>query len=65
MHDRTHDSLEENNISIDSEQEQGSKLELFAGDLLPENISEHIQKARDELKEYEERKKFYETRRKK
>ncbi len=67
MHDRTHDSLEENNISIDSEQEQGSEPELFAGEQkpLPENISEYIQKARDELKEYEEHKKFYETRRKK
>lgn len=32
---------------------------------LPENISEYIQKTRDELKEYEEHKKFYETRRKK
>ena len=67
MHDRTHDSLEENNISIDSEQEQGSEPELFAGEQkpLPEKISEYIQKARDELKEYEEHKKFYETKRKK
>jgi len=31
---------------------------------LPENISEYIQKARDELKQYEEQKKFYEKRRK-
>ncbi len=32
---------------------------------LPEDISDHIQKTRDELKQYEEHKKFYETRRKK
>ena len=31
---------------------------------LPENISEYVQKARDELKRYEEQKKFYEKRRK-
>jgi len=28
------------------------------------NISEYVQKARDELKQYEEQKKFYEKRRK-
>jgi hypothetical protein len=31
---------------------------------LPVNISEYVQKARDELKQYEEQKKFYEKRRK-
>lgn len=67
MHNRTHDSLEENNASSISEQEQGSKPEQLAKEKkpLPENISEYIQKARDELKEYEEHKKYYETRRKK
>ena len=56
-----------NNAPSNPEQEQGSKPEQFAGEQkpLPENISEYIQKARDELKEYEEHKKFYETRRKK
>ena len=67
MYNRTHDPLKENNASGYSEQEQGSKPEQFAREQkpLPENISEYIQKARDELKEYEEHKKFYETRRKK
>jgi uncharacterized protein YejL (UPF0352 family) len=68
MHNKTHDSLEEENISSsDSEQEQGSKSEQFSREkkLLPENITEYVQKARDELKQYEEHKKFYETRRKK
>jgi hypothetical protein len=67
MHNRTHDSSEENNASSDLEQEQGSKPDHSTSDQkpLPENISEYIQKARDELKEYEEHKKFYETRRKK
>jgi hypothetical protein len=67
MFNRTRDSLKENNASSYSEQEQGSKPEQFAREQkpLPENISEYIQKARDELKEYEEHKKFYETRRKK
>jgi hypothetical protein len=67
MYDRTHDSVEANKASGNPEQEQGSKPEQFAREQkpLPENISEYIQKARDELKEYEEHKKFYETRRKK
>ena len=67
MHNRNHNPLKENSVSSYSEQEQGSKPEQFAGEQkpLPENISEYIQKARDELKEYEEHKKFYETRRKK
>jgi hypothetical protein len=66
MHKRAHDSLEENNAPS-SEQGQGSKPEQFTKEQkpLPENITEYIQKARDELKEYEEHKKFYETRRKK
>jgi hypothetical protein len=67
MSNRTRDSLKENNASSYSEQGQGSKPEQFAREkkTLPENISEYIQKVRDELKEYEEHKKFYETRRKK
>lgn len=54
MPDISHDSVEENNVPSNPEQE-----------LLPKNIAEYIQKARDELKEYEEHKKFYETKRKK
>ncbi len=57
----------ENNAPSNPEQEQGSKPERFEREQkpLPENITEYIQKARDELKKYEEHKKFYETRRKK
>jgi uncharacterized protein YejL (UPF0352 family) len=67
MYNNTHDSLEENNSPRDLEQEKESKSDQFEREKkpLPENISEYIQKARDELKEYEEHKKFYETRRKK
>ena len=66
MHNRTRNPSKENLPSY-SEHEQRSKTDQFASEQkpLPENISEYIQKARDELKEYEERKKFYETRRKK
>lgn len=67
MRDRTYDTIEENNISGNPEQERGSKPLQFEREKrpLPENVTEYIQKARDELKEYEEHKKFYETRRKK
>ncbi len=67
MHNRIHDSLEENNTPSYSEQEQGSKPEQFTREKkpLPENVTEYIQKVRDELKKYEENKEFYETRRKK
>ncbi|MGH9985779.1 MAG: hypothetical protein ACRD8W_17685, partial [Nitrososphaeraceae archaeon] len=65
MYNSTHDSLEENNSPRDLEQEQESKPDQVEKKPLPENISEYIQKAQDELKEYEEHKKFYETRRKK
>jgi hypothetical protein len=68
MYDRTYDPVEENNAPSHPEQGRGSnKLEQFAREKkpLPENVTEYIQKARDELKEYEEHKKFYETRRKK
>ena len=66
MHNRTRNPSKENLPSY-SEHEQRSKTDQFASEQkpLPENISEYIQKARDELKEYEEHKKFYETRRKK
>ncbi|MGH9979541.1 MAG: hypothetical protein ACRD8Z_27435 [Nitrososphaeraceae archaeon] len=65
MYNDTHDSLEENNSPRDLEQEQELNPDQVEKKPLPENISEYIQKARDELKEYEEHKKFYETRRKK
>jgi hypothetical protein len=67
MHDRTHDSAKENDTSSNPKQEERSEPRQFelGKEPLPENISEYIQKARDELKEYEEHKKFYETRRKK
>ena len=60
---RTHDSVKENDTSNNSGQEERSEpMQLGGGKKpLPENISEYFQKARDELKEYEERKKFYET----
>lgn len=57
--------MEENNSPRDLEREQGSKSDQMEKKPLPENISEYIQKARDELKQYEEHMKFYETRRKK
>ncbi len=64
---RSRDSLKNNNASSYSEQEQKSKPEHSTSDRrpLPKNISEYMQKARDELREYEEHKKFYEMRRKK
>jgi hypothetical protein len=65
MYNGTHDSLEENNSPSDLEQEQESKSDQVEKKPLPENVTEYIQKVRDELKEYEEHKKFYETRRKK
>jgi hypothetical protein len=68
MRDRTYDPVEENNASSYPEQGYGSnKLEQFAREKkpLPENVTEYIQKVRDELKEYEEHKKFYEKKRKK
>jgi hypothetical protein len=67
MRDRTHDSVKENDASSNLGQEERSEPMQFeiGKEPLPENISEYIQKARDELKEYEEHKKFYETRRKK
>jgi hypothetical protein len=65
MHNGTHDSLEENNSSHDLEQEQESIPDQVEKKPLPENVSEYIQEVRDELKNYEEHKKFYETRRKK
>jgi hypothetical protein len=67
MHDNTHDSVEENNASGNQEQGQGTKPAQFEREKrpLPENITEYIQKVRDELKRYEENKKFYEKKRKK
>lgn len=69
MEDGFHVTAKEKNSLSDreKEKEQGSKPEQFEKEKkpLPENISEYIQRARDELKEYEEHKKFYETKRKK
>jgi hypothetical protein len=67
MRDRAYDSVKENGASSNPGQEERSEPMQFERGKkpLPENISEYIQKARDELKEYEEHKKFYETRRKK
>lgn len=68
MHDRTYDPVEENNASSYPEQGRGSnKLEQFTREKkpLPEKLTEYIQEVRDELKEYEENKKFYEKKRKK
>src|SRR5919106_3951757 len=69
MHDKTydHDHVEENNVSGNLEQERGSEPMQFEREKipLPENIAEYIQKVRDELKGYEENKKFYEKIRKK
>ncbi len=61
MHYRTRDSPEENNAESISEQEQETNLKQLASEKkpLPENISKFIQKAQDELKEYEERSDIY------
>jgi hypothetical protein len=68
MQDRSHDPVEENNASSYSEQgHRSNKLEQFSREKkpLPEKLTEYIQKVRDELKEYEENKKFYEKKLKK
>jgi DNA methylase/ParB-like nuclease domain len=67
MHDRTYDPVEENNVSGNPEQERGLEPMQFEREKkpLPEKLTEYIQKVRDELKEYEENKKFYEKKRKK
>jgi hypothetical protein len=65
MHDRTNDTSESNTLS-NGDQEHESEPEQFAREKkpLPVNITEYIQKVRDELKRYEENKKFYEKKRK-
>lgn len=67
MRDRTYNSVKENDASSNPGQEERSEPMQFERGKkpLPKNVSEYIQKARDELKEYEGHKKFYETRRKK
>lgn len=67
MRDTTHYSAKENNNPRHLEQEEDSELMQIerAKNPLPENVTEYIQKVRDELQGYEEHKKFYETRRKK
>jgi phage host-nuclease inhibitor protein Gam len=66
MHNRTNDTSGSNKLS-NREQEQESKSKQFEREKnpLPKNITEYIQKVRDELKEYEENKIFYEKKRKK
>jgi acyl carrier protein phosphodiesterase len=65
--DNANNTVGESKASINPEQEQGSKSEQFAKEKksLPENVTEYIQKVRDELKQYEENRKFYEKKRKK
>jgi uncharacterized protein YejL (UPF0352 family) len=65
--DKANNTVGENNALSNREQEQGSKPEQITmeKETLPENVTEYIQKVRDELKKYEENKKFYETKRKK
>ena len=66
MHNRTYDTSK-NNASSYREQEQESKPEQLERERkpLPKDVTEYIQKVRDELKKYEGNKKFYETKRKK
>ena len=63
-HDETQDEGDGNKNLSDREQDLTDRLDRKKNPL-PENISEYVQKARDELKRYEEQKKFYEKRRKK
>ena len=63
-HDGSQDEGDENNNLSDRERDLTDRLNRKKNPL-PENISEYVQKARDELKRYEEQKKFYEKRRKK
>jgi hypothetical protein len=57
------DGDEANKRNLD-DQQQYDRLDR-KNNPLPENISEYVQRARNELKQYEEQKKFYEKRRKK
>ena len=63
-HDESQDEGDGNKNLSDREQDLTDRLDRKKNPL-PENISEYVQKARDELKRYEEQKKFYEKRRKK
>ena len=63
-HDESQDEGDGNKNLSDREQDLTDRLDR-AKNPLPENISEYVQKARDELKRYEEQKEFYEKRRKK
>jgi hypothetical protein len=67
MRDRTYNSVKENDASSNPGQEERSEPMQFERGKkpLPKNVSEYIQKVRDELKQYEEHKKFYEIGRKK
>jgi hypothetical protein len=67
MHDITNDPVEENNVSGNPGQERKSEPMQFKRENkpLPEKLTEYIQKVRDELKEYEENKKYYEKKQKK
>jgi hypothetical protein len=64
---KANNTVRENNALSNREKEQESKPEQFTREKkpLPENVTEYIQKVRDELKKYEGNKEFYETKRKK
>ena len=63
-HDESQDEGDRTKNLSDRERDLTDRLDREKNPL-PENISEYVQKARDELKRYEEQKKFYEKRRKK
>ena len=63
-HDESQDEGDGNKNLSDREKDLTDLLDREKNPL-PENISEYVQKARDELKRYEEQKEFYEKRRKK
>ena len=62
-HDENHYDGERNRNLSERQRDTTDRLDRKKNPL-PENISEYVQKARDELKQYEEQKKFYEKRRK-
>lgn len=63
MQDRIHNHKEEGNRNF-SDREQDATNQLDREKPLPKKITEYIQRVRDELKEYEEHKKYYEKKRK-
>jgi hypothetical protein len=63
MEDKIHNNEEDHGNLSDREQDSTNKPDRERKPL-PENVAEYIQKVRDELKEYEEHKKYYEKKRK-